>query len=193
MDPQEKKLYEKIKSGDEKAFESLFKAYYDSLLNYAFEIIKDYHIAEEIVGEVFIKMWEQRTKIVITTSIKSYLFKSVYNTCLNHIKHVKVKNKYKAYFYHHADFNKSDDYYPLAKVIENELEVKIEETISGLPEKCREIFMLSRFNGKKNDEIAKKLDISITTVKTQISRALKKMREALTEYYMIIAYLIFFY
>lgn len=188
----DKIVLKNLKSGDEKTFEYIFNTYYDSLINYANEIIKDIDTAEEIVEEVFIKIWEQHSKLNINTSLKSYLYKSVYNTSLNHIKHIGVKNKYKSYFMHHmSESSTSGSNYPMSRVIEGELEEIIKNTISELPKKCREIFLLSRYEQLKNDEIAEKLGIAVTTVKTQIGRALKKFKESLSEY-LPIAVLFFF-
>jgi len=174
----EKDLFERIKKSDEKAFEMLFHQYYGHLCSFATKIIHDDDSAEEIVQDLFVKFWEKREQISIETSLKDYLFRSVKNLCLNFIQHNKTK-------IHHAQIVLSevesifsdDDNYP-----EMDLAFKIEESINSLPEKRKEIFRLSRQDGLKYHEIAEKLNISIKTVETQMSLAIKTLREKLRKY-----------
>jgi len=186
MTQNEKNIFDNLRMGDEKAFEYVFNTYYARLYNYAKIILKNNHEAEEVVEETFIKIWENRSKIIIDTSLKSYLFRSVYNLCLNQIKHTDVQNRYKAYFTQHVLSDEHGQFlnndFPLSSIIEKELENSIEQAIQSLPEYCREIFLMSRYQNLKNEEIAEKLGVSINTVRTQISRALAKLRELLKEY-----------
>jgi RNA polymerase sigma-70 factor, ECF subfamily len=181
----EKNILEQIRKGDTKAFESLFKSYFGQLLNYAKEILKDHDLAEEMAEEAFVKFWENREKINIDTSIRAYLFRSVFNQCLNHFKHMKVRDKYKLFFLHHICPEEMYATYsfdfPLSGIFEKELEHLVEKSIAKLPNQCREIFIMSRYEDMQNDLIAKKLGISVSTVKTQISRALVKLRKDLHE------------
>ena len=191
----EKNIFDNLRMGDEKAFEYVFKTYYARLFNYAKNILRDNLEAEEVVEEAFIKIWENRAKINIDTSLKSYLYRSVYNLCLNQIKHTNVQNRYEVYFTHHILSDEQGQFtsneFPQSRILEKELEDQIEQAIQSLPEHCRKIFLMSRYQELKNEEIAEKLGISINTVRTQISRALAKLRELLKEYLPLILLALF--
>lgn len=175
---EEKLLFERIKNGDEKAFELLFHKYYGHLCLYAAKIIGDDTSAEEIVQDLFVKIWEKRQQLIIETSINNYLFRSVKNLCINLIQHNKTKSKHAKNVLSETESNFSDDdNYP-----EIDLALKIEESINSLPEKRKEIFRLSRHEGLKYQEIAEKLNISIKTVETQMSLAIKTLRDKLKKY-----------
>ena len=188
----ERNIFEQFKKGDENAFEFIFKTYYGYLYNYSKQILKDPDAAEEAVEVTFLNLWENRANIVLESSIKSYLFRSVYNNCLNQLKHLLVKERYVLYFKHHVATDDSGSLisndYPLSQVIEKELEQVLEKALNNLPPQCREVFLLSRHENFKNDEIAEKLNISVNTVRTQISRALTKLREKLKEYLPILLF-----
>jgi RNA polymerase sigma-70 factor (ECF subfamily) len=176
--PEEIDLFERIKKGDEKAFEKLFHKYYGILSSFATKIINDDVAAEEIVQDLFVKLWEKREQLFIETSLKNYLFRSIKNLCLNFIQHNKTKIRHAQMVLSEVESNLSDDSnYP-----EVDLFVKIEESINSLPEKRREIFRLSRQEGLKYHEIAQKLNISIKTVETQMSLAIKTLRDKLKKY-----------
>jgi RNA polymerase sigma-70 factor (ECF subfamily) len=176
--PEEKVLFERIKKGDEKAFEIFFHRYYGHLCSFASKFINDDVAAEEIVQEFFVKLWEKREQIFIETSIKNYLFRSIKNLCLNFIQHNKTKIRHAQIILSEVENNFSDDgNYP-----EIDLAEKIEESINSLPDKRREIFRLSRQEGLKYHEIAQKLNISIKTVETQMTLAIKTLREKLKNY-----------
>jgi len=175
---EDKDLFEKIKTGDEKAFESLFHFYYGYLCLYATKVLKNDSAAEEIIQDFFVKLWEKREQLNIETSLKNYLFRSVKNLCINHIQHNKTKIRHVQNVLSENETNFSDDdNYP-----EIDLSIKIEESINSLPEKRKEIFRLSRQEGLKYHEIATKLNISIKTVETQMSLAIKTLREKLKNY-----------
>ncbi len=164
-------------------FEIAYKQFFPMLTGFAFQYVEDRDIAEDIVQEVFSKIWNQSDRIEIRTNVKSYLFGAVRNACLNHLKHRKVVETY-------ARETTRVEMPDQAAVMEmDELQEKINEALDQLPEKRRQIFELSRFEGKKYHEIAEELDISIKTVETQMSRALKVMRKALGSY---LVYLIIF-
>ena len=171
-----------LKTGDIKLFEEIYNTYYPVLCNYAVSITKKQDIAEDAVSEVFLKLWEGRDTIVIEGSLKSYLFKSVYHQCLNALKHSQIQDKYRDFFLHHLPLNEDGSDYPLSGVIVNEINEILQKTIEQLPEQCRKIFIMSRFDGMKHEEIARELGISINTVRTQIHRALEKLRIELRDY-----------
>lgn len=174
---EEKNIVEKIKTGDEKAFEELFNSYYGQLCLFATKIIEDEMNAEEMVQDIFVKFWEKREQLTIETSLKNYLFRSVKNSCLNTIKHNKTRKQYAQHILSEAEKNNFNDNY-----IEVDLAKKIEDSIESLPEKRREIFRMSREEGLKYREIAEKLKISIKTVETQMALAIRTLRDKLKNY-----------
>jgi RNA polymerase sigma-70 factor (ECF subfamily) len=190
----ENDLFRQVKTGDDHAFEKLFKAHYRNLCFFAENYVKEKAMAEEIVGSFFINLWEKKKTIEIKGSVKSYFFSSIHNQCIKYLEHLKVMKKYEEY----ATFrlrNKellapSSTGYPLANLISQETVKDIEKSISGLPEKCREIFCLSRFDELSYEDISVKLDISINTVRTQMARALQKLREDLKNYLPLAALII---
>jgi len=186
MDISEKDIIQKFKNVDESTFQFIFKKYYTGLYYYAKKYLGDKHHAEEIVQNTFLKLWEKRETLTISKSFSSYLYTTVYNNCLNFLKHQQVKEKYKEYYT--QKIRNAEEYYSISQesgqsvYIAKELESKIDKAIQELPGQCRKIFELSRFEGLKNHEIAEKLEISINTVQKQISIALCKLRSALANY-----------
>ena len=174
----EKNLFEEIKNSNEKSFEKLFHRYYGHLCLFASRIIQDDISAEEIVQDFFVKLWEKREQLTIETSVKSYLFRSIKNLCLNFIQHNKTKLRYAQTILSETSNNQTDD----DSFTEINLAEKIEESIQSLPTKRREIFRLSREDGLKYREIAEKLNISIKTVEAQMGLAIKTLRDKLKNY-----------
>ncbi|MBB6005189.1 RNA polymerase sigma-70 factor [Arcicella rosea] len=168
-----------IRQGNERVFETVFRKHYQALCNYSCNILKDMDDAEEIVQGVFLKFWEQRQEIEITVSLKSYLYRAVHNTCLNRIKHLKVQEVYRQ---HVGDFIENTFDSATDLLDKNELEIRIAEALEKLPEQCRLIFKMSRFEELKYQEIANQLGLSIKTVENQIGKALKIMRTELADY-----------
>ena len=174
---EEKKLFIKIKRGDERAFEEIFHRYYQNLCGYASKILQDEMAAEEIVQDLFVKIWEKRENLDVKTSPKNYLVRSVKNHCLNYIKHTKIKRQHVKHIMSQESEEIQEENY-----IEIDLIQKIEESIKSLPQKRQEIFRLSREEGLKYREIAEKLNVSIKTVETQMGLAIKTLREKLKNY-----------
>jgi RNA polymerase sigma-70 factor (ECF subfamily) len=171
-----------LKTGDIRMFEDIYNTYYPLLLNYAENITKDTFMAEDAVSDVFLKLWEGRDNIEIESSLKSYLYKSVYNQCLNALKHIDIQNQYRDFFLHHPPIFEDGSDYPLSRIIENEIQTILQKTIERLPDQCRKIFIMRRYDGMKHEEIARELSISIHTVRTQIHRALEKLRIELKDF-----------
>jgi len=183
MDYFERTIINNLQSGDEEAFEYVFKKYFQMLFNYADNLLHDKFQAEEVVSNIFAKLWENRLQLKIDYSLKSYLFRSVYHNCLNQIRQVIIENKYKSYFLNYAVGQSSGTSgYPFEKLVENELTDKIDNLIKNLPEQCRIMFLLSRDEGMTHEEIATHCGVSVNTVHTQIARALKRLKEALKDY-----------
>jgi len=166
---------------DAREYEIVFKQYYESLCDYANLWMKDMDAAEEIVQNTFVRLWEKKTSLKIETSLKSYLYKSVYHAALNEIKHQNVKNKY---INMHNSEEPINEMTSAAQV--KDLEQRIDAALQKLPEQCRLIFQMSRFRELKYREIAEVLNISVKTVENQMGKALKIMRSNLADYLSIL-------
>jgi RNA polymerase sigma-70 factor, ECF subfamily len=168
-----------LKTGDITAFEMLFRNYYQPLCNYAYTFVQDRDEAEEIVQSTFMSVWEKREALEIRTAVKPYLYAMVRNACLNVIKHEKIKQVHAAGELAVAERSVES---VTRTVVAAELEDKIQEALLKLPEQCRLVFKLSRFEELKYAEIASQLNISIKTVENQMGKALKIMRDQLSDY-----------
>lgn len=169
-------LFKKTKNGDEKAFEALFDKYYEPLVRFIWGYVKSEAIAEEIVQELFLKLWRKRTALTIQSSIKSYLYSAGRNMSLNYLKHQDIEQEWehekKALHENQSQDPKLDDNIHYKMLLR-----KVEEAIQDLPERRRLIFILSRHQDMTYKEIADFLDISENTVDTQIRRVLATLRE----------------
>lgn len=175
-------------NGETETFEMLFKTHFKSLYAYAYTIVKDEMAAEEMVQNVFLRIWEKKGGVDIQTPALAYLYKSVYHESLNYLKHQKVKAAYQAHTVYQMK-NQSD--HASKKVMLSELQHQINRALNELPEQCRTIFQMSRFEELKYQEIADRLGLSIKTVENQIGKALKIMRIKLVDYLpFLIAFLI---
>lgn len=170
--------------GDEKAFEKLYRLYFPRLFSYSEKIVENSNMAKDIIQNIFIKVWEN-PKIIKTDNPEAFLFKMVRNASLNYIRHLKVvdnlkkkvKEKYLGEELYNIDFVGNE---PI-ELINSELQAKVAQVMNSLPQKCREVFSLSRNEGLKNREIAKKLNISVKSVEKHISRALAEYRTNFAE------------
>jgi RNA polymerase sigma-70 factor (ECF subfamily) len=171
-------LVERLKNKDKRAFELVFNEYYNVLRSYAFRFVDEIEEAEEVVQEVFVKFWEKCEHLAPDSSIKSYLYRSIHNTCLNQIKHQKVKDSYRQYVVNFLEEAREDSY---EEQSDNGVQERIFRAIDNLPPRCSEIFKLSRFEGLKYREIADHLGISIKTVEVQMGKALKTLRNVLQD------------
>ena len=172
---------------DKKEIEELFKSYFGPLCSFAQKYVKDHDSAKEIVHDVFINLWEKRDELHMKSSLKSYLFKSVHNRCLNYLRDQK---KFDQNELSEENISAYGSVAYTDHLEEAELQQKINQALDFLPEKCREIFILSRFEELKYKEIAGRLNVSVKTVETQMSKALKILREKLTEYLKLIIFII---
>lgn len=179
MLPEDSIIMAALKSGDEQMFEQLFRHFYGSLCNYANSIINDTDEAEDVVQQTMIAIWEKRMSLQIATSLKSYLFRSVHNSTLNKIRQQKVRAAF-------AGDQQSVPEPGISTTTDtihgNELEQQIQIAISQLPEQCRMVFRLSRFEGMKYSEIATHLGISVKTVENHMGRALRQLRVSLKDF-----------
>ena len=172
----DKLLFDGIKRGYEQAFEQLFRRYYQPMMRFVWGYVKCEAIAEELVQELFTKIWENRKTLNINRSVKAYLYTSARNMSLDYLKHKVVENAWeqekKAL---HLDTLPEST---IEKNLHNKMVLQeVEKAIQSLPERRRLIFILSRYEDMTYKEIADFLDISVNTVETQISRALSALRE----------------
>lgn len=173
-------VIEQIRVGDEAAFDALFTAWYGKLLTYAFSVLQNETQAEETVQAVFCRIWEKRRQWQVHTSLKAYLYGSVYHQCMDGLRRTKQVRKHQR---HVLQNNSEAQAAPASGKAElKELEAKLQDALSQLPDQCRAIFQLSRFGGLKYREIAEQLAISIKTVEAQMSKALKHLRDQLSDF-----------
>ena len=173
-------LFQQFKRGDSKALEELFHRTFPRLVDFASKITKDAQVAEDILQDVFIKVWEKKGEIE-SLNIEGYLFRMVRNQCLDYIRFVKVIGEKdielnsirKFEELYRIDFVRDEPYL----LIQEELKKQIEETIDSLPPRCREVFVLSKIEGLKNREIAEQLQINIKNVERHLARAAQTFKE----------------
>ena len=180
-------IFEAIKTDDMGAYERVFREYYRPMTAYAFRFLGNLADSESIVQDVFLRLWQKRKEIMITSSLQNYLFRSVKNHCINYIEHEKIKTGYQnLVIRNEADRSEYSEFF-----LEFGLMTKIETAIASLPEKRQEIFRLAREDGLKYREIADRLNISVKTVETQMTLALKQLRESLKEYKNLVMFFLF--
>ncbi len=174
----ENNLAQALRRGDVTAFDVVFRQWYEPLCHYACRLADgDMDEAEDLVQQAFVKLWEQHARLEVNWSLKSYLYKTVHNACLNRLRSRKVQSKY-------LDFNAQqlDTMHTLPDDTSPELLERFQRAMDALPPQCRHIFELSRFETLKYREIADQLGISIKTVETQMGKALRVMRTQLADY-----------
>ena len=169
------KYWSKIKDGDEGSFKLLYLELFSVLCNYAFQYTSDRFLSEEIVQDVFIKIWQERESINPSKSLKSYIFQSVHNSCINTIVQKKNKKTINNVFLSDESWeiiqeSRQMNSFLLEKLEADETEQVIKQIIHNLPTCCNEIFKLSRFENRTNQEIAELMNVSVSTVRTQIYR-----------------------
>jgi RNA polymerase sigma-70 factor (ECF subfamily) len=182
-----RELAEALHQGDRDVFGQVFNTYYERLCNYANTFLNNMDEAEEMVQGTFLTLWEKRDVIEIHTSVKSYLYQAVHNQSLNRIKHEKVRQTHagRVLVTHAVSTGPGDE-----KLIADELEMKINEAVQSLPDQCRRVFQLSRFENLTYNEIAEQLEISVKTIENHMGKALRTMRQQLKEYLPILLWLL---
>lgn len=189
MEQTEAEIFFLVSTGNKAAFERFFKTYYQSLLRYAYVMLRDKEVSEEMVQQVFYKLWEKRMNLKIHTSGKAFLYRAVQNECLNYLKHEKHKfahQKHSLIMQDHMYREKASDH-----LILTELQTRLQKAMNELPEQCRNIFYMNRIEELKYREIADELGLSVKTVEAQISKALKILRKKLVDYLPILLSLLF--
>ena len=169
-------LFERIRSGDEGAFRSLFMKYFARLCAFVQTIVRAEEKAQDVVQKVFVKLWEKRRVIMIAKTVLGYLMSSCKNEAFNYLKMEKTRQKYENQYaedYHQAQT------YELKAGDGTEISQVVNKAIEQLPDKCRQIYTMSKKEGLSYQEIAAFMKISEKTVENQIGIALRKLREAL--------------
>lgn len=176
MKVEETILWKEIKNRNIKVFEAFFREYYPLLTKFAEGFVFDDQVAEDLVQNLFLYLWEHAGRVEIESSLKSYLYQAVKNRCLNYLRDLHVEDKRK-FLYVEACLNEED----LSDWPDIDLTRRIEAAIGSLPSQMKELFMMKYFQGMKSREIARIRGISENTLQTQLQRAKEKLRGRLTE------------
>ncbi|MEO6282653.1 MAG: RNA polymerase sigma-70 factor [Dyadobacter sp.] len=175
-----------VTTGDYHAFRELFTHHYRSLCNYAMRVVVTREIAEEVVSDVFVKLWKNREQIEVHTSFQAYIYRAVRNQALDYLKlRVHRQNERESLESVQWNMTHADHFSPAEEMSFNEFYEHVEGCIQALPRQCQIIFRLSREEGLRYRDIAEKLAISVKTVETQMSRALKVLRERVPEHRLV--------
>lgn len=171
--------------GDEKIFENIFKSNYNSIVGFCNQFISDTDKARSLAQEAFIKLWNGREKVETVNGIKSFLYTAAKTESLNYLRHEKVIRNYSTSILSARENNLNQETlesFNFDSLEFSELEELIKKTIEELPEKCKLVFIKSRFEGKKNQEIATELGIALKSVEANMTRALKILRNSLSDF-----------
>ena len=193
----EKQIIERLKRGDERAFRYIYDRHYVLLCRFAEQLLNDLPLAEEVVDDVIFYLWEHRTEVEITYSLRAYLIRAVRNRCLNELNSLgnriesRVSSLSVAENLEFLDAIFVEERTPLGHLLEQELEDELFRRIDELPSECKAVFKKSRFEGKKYEEIAEELHISVNTVKYHIKNALAYLQEKMGTYLKLLIIYIF--
>ncbi len=179
MSNNQQHLVNKVQAGDEYAFKKLFFYYYEILCNYAIKFTESEYLAEEIVQEVFANIWEKRCDWH-PDNVKAWLFTTTHNKALDHVRHRQVREKNSSYVQSIYDSQEYES--PEQSLQTKYFQEAAQQAIADLPPRCRDTYILHRQEGFSYSEIANIMGVSLKTVETQISRALKLLREQLKDY-----------
>lgn len=181
--PNERQLVIQLKNGNQASFQKLYAAYAPKLFAFSRKYLKSQHDAEEVVQEVFLRIWEKKENIDENQSFSSYIIQAAKHRIYNGFRKSVNEQAYLDFLIHADNYSKN---FTELEVEYHEIKSKADSAIGAMPPKRQEIFRLSRESGLKNKEIAEKLQISIKTVENQMGQALKYLREELIAYQMIV-------
>lgn len=182
----ERDLLKGLKNSDEKTFEYIFREHFRELINYAFFYTGSLQTAEDIVQDIFLKIWNFRKDIEIRSNIRVYLLRSVHNECIQYLRHQSVIQKHNSFVNKkYSEIQLMNQLYTesgLTFLFEKEIGALVNDALKSVPDKTREIFILSRNSYLKNSEIAQKLELTEKSIEYHISRALDILRKQLKDY-----------
>ena len=190
MEVTESQIIEQLKAGNEEAYRYLYRHHYRVLCRFALEYVHDAYQAESIVEDLIFHLWDIRETLQVDTSLRSFLVQAVRNRCLNYL--ASGQQRHETPF---SELGLSEDedlhnlphsHTPLGTLLEMELEEEIAAAIRNLPDTCRDIFIRSRFEGQKHEEIARQLGITVATVKYHIRKAMDILSKALSHFLVVI-------
>ena len=174
----DRELLARVRSGDEGAFDTVFRSWYPVLVRVAGALLHDTDAAEEVAQDVMHELWRRRQLLDADVSLRAYLLRSIRNRSLNFLRHLRVRRETQ------GDIEESYNA-PIASdqpLVAKELSDAVHQALDELPPRCREVFDLSRTHGLKYAEIAEALEISQKTVEAQMGKALKHLRERLAQW-----------
>lgn len=171
----DQELLQRLRQGDTAAFDAIFRVWYGPLVGTAERMLRDRAVAEEFVQDVMLELWRRRETLAADGSAQAYLFQATRNRVLNHLRHLKIEQRSEPEVRGEGSSTPHAD----AGVVEAELDIAVQRAVQSLPDRCREVFELSRVHGLKYAEIARTLGISVKTVEAQMGKALRTLRERL--------------
>ena len=177
-DTSERKLQERIRAGDESAFDTLFRSHYAHLVRMAESVVRERALAEEVAQEVMLELWRRRETLRVEQTFRAYLLRSTRNRALNQVRHQRVVAREAAI----AAIDSPSAPSVEEEMLGTELEQAVRAAIDALPEKCREVFQLSRDHGLRYAEIASTLEISVKTVENRMGQAIAELRDRLEQW-----------
>lgn len=177
MSPEEEKIWRSIQQKDGQVFENYYKEQYRFFLLAAGKYLKDPGLAQEVVNDVFVKLWNDAGAMTIQSSLKSYIYRAIVNRSLNELDKNKRDRQQQQEWSRRPEGTTE-----LKEMEENELKIRLYKAIDQLPEQCRKVFSMSRFEELKQQEIADRLGISIKTVKNHVTHALQQLNKVLGDW-----------
>jgi RNA polymerase sigma-70 factor (ECF subfamily) len=172
---EERDLLDRVRDGDEGAFDTIFRDHYAALVRTADAMLHRRDLAEEIVQDVLLALWQRRATLVVEDSLRAYLFRATRNRALNHLRHAAIERKAEPEL---SAIEPPEASAP-AVLVHEEIDAALRQAVTSLPPRCREVFELSRVHGLRYSEIASTLGISVKTVEAQMGKALRTLRELL--------------
>lgn len=181
-----RRLIKKKKTNEEEDFEVVFRKYFTKLVYFAMEYVADFETAREITQETMVTLWDKRHELNLKKDLSGYLYTLVKNRALNHLKHQLAIKKYQNYAQHrYLDYLLNQtalNNFSFNYIEYKQLSKAIQEAVDSLPEKCKNVFIMSRYDGFSHREIAEKMNISVKTIENHIAVAIKKIKRHIFEF-----------
>jgi RNA polymerase sigma-70 factor (ECF subfamily) len=174
----DRELLERLRQGDEAAFDAIFRAWYAPLVRMAESMLRMRAVSEEIVQDVMLELWRRREGLAAEGSAQAYLFRATRNRALNHLRHERVEQRGEPRAARELTLPPTAD----ATLVESEIDVALRDAVAALPERHRAVFEMSRVHGLKHSEIASVLGVSVKTVESDMGKALSALRHRLAQW-----------